>query len=223
MTGPVELCARGAARRVRLPDRRAALVKPPWAGRLSGFSPLFEALILTLCGEMPCAAVARLTDVSWHRVVAVCTRHVDVAVASGDLSGLRSVAIDETSRAKGHNNVTVVADAKARRVVFVDAGRGTDTAAFLMPRAGVVEMLTQLDKGRPSRSEQSIFDVASDSAFDAAIRPVPRSQNIAFNDVALIAHHLGVSYQAAVHRFRRRRPACAGRGGPSLTEPVDNK
>ena len=82
-------------------------------------------------------------------------------------------------------------------------------AAFLMPRAGVVEMLTQLDKGRPSRSEQSIFDVANDSAFDADIRPVPRSQNIAFNDVALIAHHFGVSYQAAVYRLKSLRHVSA--------------
>lgn len=58
--------------------------------------------------------------------------------------------------------------------------------AFLMPRAGVVEMLTQLDKGRPSRSEQSIFDVANDSAFDADIRPVPRSQNILAGDDLLV-------------------------------------
>ena len=115
--------------RVRLPDGGVALVKPPWAGRLSGFSLLFEALVMSLCREMPFAAVARLTGVSWHRVVAICTRYVDLAVAAEDLSGLRSVAIDETSRAKGHDYVTVVADAKARRVVFVDEGKDADTVA----------------------------------------------------------------------------------------------
>lgn len=30
--------------RVRLPDGRVALVEPPWAGRCSGFTLLFEAL-----------------------------------------------------------------------------------------------------------------------------------------------------------------------------------
>ena len=82
-------------------------------------------------------------------------------------------------------------------------------AAFLMPREGVAEMLTHLDKGRPSRSEQSIFDVANDSAFDAEIRPVARSQNITYNDVALIAHHFGVSYQAAVYRLKSLRHVSA--------------
>ena len=82
-------------------------------------------------------------------------------------------------------------------------------AAFLMPRSGIAAMLMQLDKGRPSRFQQSIFDVANDSAFDAEIRPVARSQNITFSDVALIAHHFGVSYQAAVYRLKSLRHVSA--------------
>ena len=131
--------------RVRLPDGSVALVKPPWAGRSSGFSLLFEALVMSLCREMPFAAVARLTGLSWHRAVAICTRYVELAVAADDLSGLRAVAIDETSRAKGHDYVTLVADAKARRVVFVDEGRGADTvqrfAADLAGRGGDPERI----------------------------------------------------------------------------------
>ena len=78
-------------------------------------------------------------------------------------------------------------------------------AAFLMPRGGIAEMIASLDKGRPSRSEQSIFDVATGSAFDAEIRSTAGSQNITYNDVAMIAHHFGVSYQAAVYRLKSLR------------------
>ena len=92
--------------RVRLPDRRVALVSPPWAGRLSGFTLLFEALILALCREMPFATVARLAGVSWHRVHAICEHYVELALAQADFSELRNVAIDETSRARGHDYVT---------------------------------------------------------------------------------------------------------------------
>ncbi|RQS12266.1 hypothetical protein DIE07_08800 [Burkholderia sp. Bp9002] len=45
--------------RVRLPDGRVALaelVKPGWAGKLNGFTPLFEAMVLTLAWQMPDAA-----------------------------------------------------------------------------------------------------------------------------------------------------------------------
>ena len=113
--------------RVRLPDRRVALVKPPWSGRLSGFTLLYEALILAMCQEMTFAAVARLTGVSWHRVHAVCKKYVELALERDDLSELRHVAIDETSRARGHRYVTAVADTERRRVVFLAEGRKADT------------------------------------------------------------------------------------------------
>jgi len=38
--------------RVKLSDGAVRLVEPPWAGQLSGFTLLFEALVLSLCREM---------------------------------------------------------------------------------------------------------------------------------------------------------------------------
>jgi Helix-turn-helix domain of transposase family ISL3 len=46
--------------RVKLPDGSVHLVKPPFAGKLSGFTLLFEALVLILARQMPFAAVARI-------------------------------------------------------------------------------------------------------------------------------------------------------------------
>ncbi len=113
--------------RVRLPDDRVALVEPPWSGRLSGFTLLYEALILSLCREMPFQAVSRLTGESWHRVRAVRKRYVEEACEQRDPSDAGNVAIDETSRAKGHKYVTTVADAGRRRVVFLAEGRSATT------------------------------------------------------------------------------------------------
>ncbi|UEO01217.1 ISL3 family transposase [Acidiferrobacter thiooxydans] len=78
---------------------------------------LFEALILTFCREMPFRAVARLTGVSLHRVMSLCERYVDLAVAQQDLSGVESLAIDETSKARGHDYVTIAADSARRAVI----------------------------------------------------------------------------------------------------------
>ncbi len=75
-------------------------------------------------------------------------------------------------------------------------------AAFLMPRDGVYEFLRSLDKGLPSRQEQTIFDVASGGQIEAESRTAPRSQRITYKDVALLAHHFGVSYQAALYRLK---------------------
>lgn len=78
-------------------------------------------------------------------------------------------------------------------------------ATFLMPRQGVYEVLRGLDKGQPSRQEQMIFDAASGGHIDAEFRSPPRSQRITYKDVALVAHHFGVSYQAALYRLKSLR------------------
>src|SRR5690606_32325750 len=46
--------------RVKLPDGSVRLVDVPFAGKLAGFTLLFEALILALAQQMPFAAVARI-------------------------------------------------------------------------------------------------------------------------------------------------------------------
>ena len=113
--------------RVRLPDGGIRQVEPDWSGRLAGFTLLFEALIMTLCREMTFAAVARLVNLSWHQVVAICKRYVDLGVAQADFSAVKRLAADETSKARGHDYITLVADADERRVLFVTEGRGAET------------------------------------------------------------------------------------------------
>lgn len=113
--------------RVRLPDGGIRQVEPDWAGRLAGFTLLFEALIITMCREMTFAAVSRLVGLSWHQVVAICKRYVELGLAQADFSEVKRLAADETSKAKGHDYITLVADADERRVVFVTEGKDADT------------------------------------------------------------------------------------------------
>jgi transposase len=115
--------------RLRLPDGKVALVEPDWVGKLAGFTLLFEALVLMLAQQMPFAAVARFVGESWHRVHAICARYVELALAQTDLSSLQAAAIDETSCRRGHNYLTLAADADARKVVFVTEGRDANTIA----------------------------------------------------------------------------------------------
>jgi transposase len=114
--------------KLRLPDGYAN-VEPDWVGKLSGFTLLFEALVLMLAQHMPFAAVARMVGESWHRVNAVCRRYVDLAIAASDLSETTSVVIDETSYQKGHRYLTLVADADARKVVHVSKGASAANVA----------------------------------------------------------------------------------------------
>lgn len=113
--------------RAKLPDGSVRLVEPEFAGRLSGFTLLFEALILMLAQQMPFTGVARIVGESVHRVMAVCKRYVDLALAAADFSQVKALAIDETSRARGHDYITLAADAVERRVLFVTEGRDAKT------------------------------------------------------------------------------------------------
>ena len=113
--------------RVKLPNGSVRLVEPDFAGRLNGFTLLFEALILMLARQMPFAAVARIVGESPHRVLAVCQKYVEMACGLADYSDVTALAIDETSRARGHSYVTLAADAQARRVLFVTEGRDAKT------------------------------------------------------------------------------------------------
>ena len=113
--------------RVRLPDGGIRQVEPDWAGRLAGFTLLFEALIMLMCREMTFTAVSRLVGLSWHQVTAICKRYVDLGLEQADFSEVKRLAADETSKARGHDYITLVADADERRVLFVTEGKEAAT------------------------------------------------------------------------------------------------
>jgi len=165
--------------RVRLPDGKVALVEPDWVGKLAGFTLLFEALVLMLAQQMPFAAVARTIGESWHRVHAICRRYVDLALAGADLSALSSVAIDETSYRRGHSYLTLVADADARKVVFVSKGRGADNIA------GFVQHL-RAHSGAPDNIAAACIDMSP--AFIKGVTDHLLKATITFDKFHVVAH-----------------------------------
>src|SRR5260370_38809192 len=89
-----------------------------WVGQLDGFTLLFEALVLMLAQQMPFAAVARADNLSWHRVHAICSRYVELALASADLPAVKTVAIVETSYPRGLEHLNLGAHIHAPHVRF---------------------------------------------------------------------------------------------------------
>jgi Zn-dependent peptidase ImmA (M78 family)/DNA-binding XRE family transcriptional regulator len=75
-------------------------------------------------------------------------------------------------------------------------------AAFLMPADGIAEQLHRLRKGNPSRQHQVVFNPATDGKIEAEIRPRPGSQSITYQDVAELARHFRVSYEATTYRLK---------------------
>lgn len=75
-------------------------------------------------------------------------------------------------------------------------------AAFLMPADGVLEFVTGLGKGRPSRLRAEVFDVFDFEPLHAEGRPEPGSQSMQMYDVVLLASHFSVSRIAVLYRLK---------------------
>lgn len=183
--------------RVKLPDGSVRLVEPDFAGRLKGFT-LFEALILMLAQQMPFAAVARIVGASAHRVTQVCARYVELALAQADFSDLRALAIDETSRARGHDYITLAADALRRKVVFVTEGRDAKTIQALAADLSA--------HGCPPEQIDSVSIDLSPAFIKGVTQELPNAQ-ITFDQFHVIAHA-----STAVDKTRRIEQ----RGNPAL-------
>ena len=78
-------------------------------------------------------------------------------------------------------------------------------ASFLLPPAGIEAFLANLDKGRSTRQQQLVYDVASNGRFDVDGREAPNSQVITFQDAQVLASSYGVSYEVAVYQLNTLR------------------
>jgi transposase len=98
-------------------------VEVPWARPGSGFTLLFELLVLSLSREMSVAAVAELTAEHANRLWRILNHYVERARRAVDLSGFHQLGIDEFSLRKGHVYMTSFGDLEASRVIFLGEGR----------------------------------------------------------------------------------------------------
>jgi len=102
-------------------------VQAPWARPGSGFTLLFEALVLTMAPHMPVRAVARLVGEHDTRLWRILHHYVDAARAVREDSEVREVGVDETASRRGHNYVSLFVDLEQARVLHVAEGRSSAT------------------------------------------------------------------------------------------------
>lgn len=128
-------------------------IEVPWARPGSGFTLLFEALGLSLCGHLPVSQAASLLRVGAKRLWSRIEHYVNAARARQDMSEVRIVGIDETSVKKGHEYITVVHDLAQKRLLFACAGRDHETlAAFAQD--------LRAHGGKPEAIEHACMDMS---------------------------------------------------------------
>jgi transposase len=101
--------------------------KVPWARKGSGFTLLMDSLIVLMAQHMTVTAIAEMIDEHDTRIWRVVEHYVAEARSNEDFSTVRSVGVDETSRAKGHKNVSVFIDLEESRVIHVCGGKDAST------------------------------------------------------------------------------------------------
>jgi len=115
--------------RVRCDKCGIKTVTVPWARPDSGFTLLFEALVMTMVSAMPVAAVARIVGEHDTRLWRVVHHYVDQARARIDTADVTRIAIDETAARRGHDYITLFADIDQARVLFATEGKSAETIA----------------------------------------------------------------------------------------------
>jgi transposase len=113
--------------RTKCPDCGERLYMPPWGRKSSGFTMLFELLILTLAKAMPISQIAELIGEHDTKVWRVIRTYVKKAHAEKSFETTTKLGIDETSTRKGHHYVTVFADLNRGDVLFATEGKGSST------------------------------------------------------------------------------------------------
>jgi transposase len=134
--------------RISCPVHGTRRVSVPWARAGSGFTLLFEALLLEFAPHMPVAAIARMVCEHDTRIWRVLEHYVEAARAGLDFSRVSRVGVDETSARRGQDYVSLFMDLDSGRVMFAAEGRNAATvgrfARDLLAHGGQPEQVDEV-------------------------------------------------------------------------------
>ena len=113
--------------RVKLPNDKVKLISTPWEGLSNGFTLLFEALLLQLCQAMPVNRVSKITKTSDDKLWSMLEKYIDTTRQNENFENIDAIGLDETSRAKGHEYITLFVDLQQRRTIYITKGKDSST------------------------------------------------------------------------------------------------
>jgi len=116
-----------AVPRVKCKEHGVVTTSVPWAAAGSGFTVMFEALVIDWLKEASTSAVSRLMDLSWNAIDGIMQRAVVRGLARRKKISPRRIGVDETAFKKRHDYVTIVSDQEAGTVLHVGCDRKKET------------------------------------------------------------------------------------------------
>lgn len=169
------------------------LTKVPWAKPGSGFTLMFEAAVMLLAKEMPVSAVAEMLGEMDTRLWRLIVERIAEAHEQSDWSGVKAIAIDETSVRKGFKYVTVILDADTRRLLYLAPGRSGE--ALREFRKALIER-----GGRPEQIGHIVMDMMH--CFMRGAR-----ENFPWAEVVFDRYHVMVMAGVAIEKVRKHLQA----------------
>lgn len=112
--------------RIKCGKHGVHLVDVPWARPNSGFTMLFEDLVMQLAKKMSILSISKLLDESNGRLWRIVHRYANEYIENLEFSKVTKIGLDETSR-KGHEYITVFIDLDTSRVMYIADGKKAST------------------------------------------------------------------------------------------------
>jgi len=154
-------------------------VQPPWARPGSGFTLLFEALVMALVREMPVKVAAALLGEHDTRIWRVLSHYVQSARAQADHSEVERAGIDETSARRGQDYISLFFDLDLRRLLFGTEGKDHSTV-----KAFAEDL--KAHNGDPEKVTAACIDMSN--AFIKGVNEALPNAEITFDPFHLIQH-----------------------------------
>jgi transposase len=176
--------------RVECREHGVLHIPAPWAEEGSGFTALFEALVIDWLKAAPIATVARYLRLSWKAVDSIMQRAVRRGLQRRRATAPEHLSVDETSFQRRHEYVTVVTDQSSGAVLYVADNRTIESLS------GFFQELS-----KPRRDAIRSISMDMWPAYITAVRQnVPNADERICFDKFHVAKYLG----DAVDRVRRQ-------------------
>jgi len=176
--------------RVECSQHGIVTISVPWAESGSGFTALYEALVIDWLKETSTLGVSRQLKLSWNAIDGIMQRAVKRGLSRREKIFPKQLGIDETAFKKRHDYVTIISDPEAGTVLHVGQDR---------KKASLKSWYSGLSKAQKEGIESVSMDMWP-AFIHATLESLPNAeQKIAF-DKFHVAKYLG----GAVDKVRRQ-------------------